>query len=289
MADTAAGKSMAEVGDADLEAIERTAVELANLAGAEIVTTLGSLLSVRYKGASAGELAWRDPVSEVDRHVEALIRSRLAERFPDHDIIGEEMDERPGRDRDFIWAIDPIDGTTNFVNGFPMFAASVGVLLRGRPVVGAVWCSTSHKLASGVYHAHDGGGLCFDHAPVTVAANPNVRRGLGGLSSSAAASFAVAPWEVRVTGSAAIECAFVAAGLLRAARFERPNLWDVAGGLVLVRATGGEVWQRSGEGWGPMQRFEMSPRETPDLRLWRRALIIGEASEAARLSELSAA
>jgi myo-inositol-1(or 4)-monophosphatase len=289
MADIAVGKVMAEVGEAELDAIEQTAVELANLAAAEIVSTLGSLLSVRYKGTRAGETTWRDPVSEVDRRVEVLIRARLAERFPDHDIIGEEIDERPGRDRDFIWAVDPIDGTTNFVNGFPLFAASVGVLFRGRPVVGAIWCSTSHKLAAGVYHARDGGGLCFDHAPVTVAANPNVRRGLGGLSSSASASFAIAPWDVRVTGSAAIECAFVAAGLLRAARFERPNLWDVAGGLVLVRATGGEVWQRSGEGWGPMQRFEMSPRETPDLRLWRRALIIGQASEAARLSELSAA
>jgi myo-inositol-1(or 4)-monophosphatase len=289
MADIAEHKRMVEVGDAELDAIERTAVELANLAAAEIVTTLGSLLSVRYKGDPQGEMAWRDPVSEVDRHVEVLIRARLAERFPDHDIIGEEMDERPGRDHDFVWAIDPIDGTTNFVNGFPLFAASIGVLFRGRPVVGAVWCSTSHKLTAGVYHARDGGGLCFDHAPVTHAANPNVRRGLGGLSSSAAGSFVVAPWDVRVTGSAAIECAFVAAGLLRAARFERPNLWDVAGGLVLVRSTGGEVWQRSGEGWVPMQRFEMSPRETPDLRLWHRALIIGPAAEAARLSELSAA
>src|SRR5262245_11957401 len=173
MADTAAGKSTADFGDAELDGIEQTAVELANLAAAEIVSTLGSLFSVRYKGGSAGGMTWRDPVSEVDRRVEGLIRTCLAERFPDHDIIGEEMDERPGRDRDFIWAIDPIDGTTNFVNGFPLFAASVGVLFRGRPVVGAVWCSTSHKLAAGVYHARDGGGLCFDHAPVTVAANPN--------------------------------------------------------------------------------------------------------------------
>jgi len=288
MAEAAENRPTPDVDDAELDAIEQTAVELASLAAAEIVSTLGGLLSVRYKGVSAGDTTWRDPVSEVDRRVEALIRTRLAERFPDHDIIGEEMEERPGRDHNFIWAVDPIDGTTNFINGFPLFAASVGVLFRGRPIVGAVWCSTSHKLAAGVYHARDGGGLCFDHAPVTIAANPSVRRGLGGLSSSAGASFAIAPWEVRVTGSAAIECAFVAAGLLRAARFERPNLWDVAGGLVLVRATGGEAWQRSGEGWGPMQRFEMSPRETPDLRLWRRALIIGQASEAARLAELSA-
>ena len=93
---------------------------------------------------------FRDPVSEVDGQVEVLIRARLADGFPEHDILGEEMDERPGRDHDFVWAVDPIDGTTNFVNGFPLFAASIGVLYRGRPVVGAVWCrpATSSAPAS---------------------------------------------------------------------------------------------------------------------------------------------
>jgi myo-inositol-1(or 4)-monophosphatase len=163
------------------------------------------------------------------------------------------------------------------------------VLFRGVPVVGAVWCSTSHKLATGVYHARMNGTLCFDNTPVAARTNPLVRRGLAGLSSSAAASFAAVPWDVRITGSAALECALVAAGLLRACRFERPNIWDVAGGIVLVRASGGEVWLRSGDGWGPMQRFEMSSRETPDLRLWRHALIVGRAAEVARMTEITAA
>jgi fructose-1,6-bisphosphatase len=56
--------------------------------------------------------------------------SKRSKRFPAHDIIGEEMEERRVRDREYIWAVDPIDGTTNFVNGFPMFAASIGVLHR---------------------------------------------------------------------------------------------------------------------------------------------------------------
>jgi hypothetical protein len=95
-------------------------------------------------------------VSEVDRATEILVRARLAERFPQHDIIGEELDERPGRGADFVWAVDPIDGTANFINGFPLFAASIGLLYRGYPLVGAIWCSTSHTLQSGVYHAHCG-------------------------------------------------------------------------------------------------------------------------------------
>ena len=66
-------------------------------------------------------------MSEIDRRVEALIRQRLAKHFADHGIIGEELAERPGQDSDFVWVIDPIDGMTDFVNGFPLFAASIGV------------------------------------------------------------------------------------------------------------------------------------------------------------------
>src|SRR5262249_9680549 len=113
----------------DLEEIESLAVELATLAGAEIVTALGGIFSVRYKTepSEKAKKVWRDPVSEVDGKVETLIRARLADHFPKHDIIGEEMQHRPGLGHDFVWAVDPIDGTTNFVNGFPMFAGSVGV------------------------------------------------------------------------------------------------------------------------------------------------------------------
>src|SRR5262245_49221442 len=120
----------------DLDEIERMAIELATLAGAEIVTTFGGIFTVRYKTGDAGKLSVRDPVSEVDRRVETLIRTRLAERFPTHDIIGEEMEERPSVGQECVWAVDPIDGTTNFVNGFPMFAASIGMLHRGSAILG---------------------------------------------------------------------------------------------------------------------------------------------------------
>ena len=170
--------------------------------------------------------------------METLIRARLAERYPEHDIIGEEIEERPGRDAEFVWAVDPIDGTSNFVNGFPLFAASIGVLHRGRPVVGAVWCATSHRLRPGVYHACADGDLYFDNEAAEPQVNPAIRRRLAGVPDCATDH---GPWDGRKTGSAAIECALVAAGLLQVARFEQPNIWDVAGGLPLVLAAGGEV------------------------------------------------
>src|SRR4029078_8190694 len=259
----------------ELNDIERTAVELATLAGAEIQSRVGGIMTVLYKGESPEKSLWRDPVSEVDQRVEALIRARVGERFPDHDVIGEEVVERLSHPHDCVWTIDPIDGTTNFVNGFPMFAASLAVLRRGRPVVGAVWCSTGHALRPGVYHASAGGRFRFENSDVTPKLNPAVRRRLAGASTVAAHD---KNWETRKRGSAAIECAFVAAGMLRVARFESPNICDVAGATALVEAAGGAVrkW-RSGK-WESMSGFapEMpSIGGKADLRYWRHPIVVG--------------
>jgi myo-inositol-1(or 4)-monophosphatase len=269
-----------------LRKIEETAVELAKLAGAEIVNALGRTLTIRYKSVDPVKLAqqlgtldeWRDPVSEVDQKVEHLIRERLTDRFPEHDILGEEISDATGRENDFIWAVDPIDGTTNFINGFPMFAASIGVLYRGRPVVGAVWCSVSHALYAGIYHARLGGDVYFDGEAMQSKPNPGIRRRLAG-EPHALPDLSL-PWEIRKTGSAAIECAFVAAGLLRVARFERPNIWDVAGGMALVLASGGVVHSYANRTWAPFTHFEAPPASDggmPVIRNWHRPILIGDA------------
>jgi hypothetical protein len=101
----------------ELPAMETLAVELATLAGREIVAAFGTIFMVRYKTGARDAISLRDPVSDIDRWVEVVIRERLATHFPNHGVIGEELAERPGRESDFVWAIDPIDGTTNFVDG----------------------------------------------------------------------------------------------------------------------------------------------------------------------------
>jgi myo-inositol-1(or 4)-monophosphatase len=260
----------------NLKEIEEVAVELAALAGTEISRTFGNILSVRYKSKTdGGEISLRDPVSEVDGRIERLIRDRIYARFPDHDIIGEEMKDRLGGRHEFLWAVDPIDGTTNFINGFPIFAGSIGVLHNGCPVVGALWCSISHTLRSGVYHAREGGKLRFDNEDVTPRLNPAVLRQLAGVP--VATSSDEGRWETRKTGSAAIECALVAAGLMQVARFSSPNIWDVAGGLALVRAAGREVRHSRDGKWVEMREF--TPMRgldgVEDLRHWHGALVIG--------------
>lgn len=254
----------------DLRDIEMLAVELAEQAGAAITSRLGSLLSVRYKTGAETEATLRNPVSEVDEQVEALIRDRLAARFPDHGVIGEEMADSHDTDPDMVWAIDPVDGTSNFINGFPLFAASIGVLHQGRPVAAAVWCATSHALRSGVYHARLGGGLHFDRQPLARATNPMVHRRLAGVPQFRSGRH---PYDLRKTGSAAIECAFVASGLLEAASFNSPNIWDVAGGVLLVREAGRQVLARGrGKQWQPFETFTATP-----LRDWQGGLIVGSA------------
>jgi myo-inositol-1(or 4)-monophosphatase len=269
--------------------IERTAVELARLAGAEIVNALGGMLAIKYKSdlqAKAEDLTYRDPVSEVDHRCEVLLRARIAERFPDHDIIGEEINDRPSDSAggssygDYIWAVDPIDGTSNFINGFPMFAASIGVIHHGMPVAGALWCSTTHALRAGVYHGRMGGKLQLDEQPIDRKINPAVQRRLAGDPKGGKDLGFM--WETRKTGSAAIECAFAAAGLLRVARFETPNLWDVAGGVALVKAAGLAVESHDGEGWQAFDRFD--PVEG-DIRRWRRPLLIGEPAAVQQLGK----
>lgn len=269
--------------DSELAEIERVAVELANLAGAQITNALGGILAVKYKGEEAEDQMWRDPVSEVDRRVEELIRDRLADKFPEHGVIGEEFEahEAVGKSG-FVWAVDPIDGTTNFVNGFPLCAASIGVVYRGVPVVGAVWCGTSQALSPGVYHASTGGKLRFGTEEIVPKANPAVRRRLAGVPMPIPGR---GGWETRKTGSAALECAFVAAGILEAARFENPNIWDVAAGIALLDASGAVVLTEEEHTWKPFAGFSNEDdADVSAMSTWRRPLMVGRVESAALTS-----
>lgn len=256
-----------------LAEMEEMAIDLARLAGSEMQNSLGKTLSVSYKSGDDAKAIHRDPVSEVDHRCEVMVRARLEDRFPTHGILGEELVAKEGDTDEFLWAVDPIDGTTNFVNGFPLFAACIGVIHHRRPVVGATWCATSHALRPGVYHATAGGPLCFDGEIIDPRANANVKRHLAG--EPAWADDVHGPWDVRKTGSAGIECAFVAAGLLSVARFERPNIWDVAGGIVLVEAAGLSVKTPGPNGWQDFQGFETTDAR-PDFRTWKQPLVIGQ-------------
>ncbi len=271
--------------EAMLASVEALAAELAREAGAEAQAALGRTIDVGYKANRKGKEDTNDPVSEVDHAVEALIRLRVGAEFPDHAILGEEVESHPAASEEWVWVVDPVDGTANFVNGFPLFAVSIGVLHHGRPVAGAIWCASTPALRAGVYHAHLGGPLALDGVEVG-ARTTVVKRRLAAAPGGSSAG--TREWDHRVTGSAALECAYVAAGIFTSVPLWGLKIWDVAAGVALVRAAGLEAWTREGGTWQPLERFvapAQAPKgqdRAPSLRDWRAPLVLGTA-EATRL------
>ena len=272
---------MLEVDSSLLLSIENHAVRLARDAGALLLDSFQRKLAVEYK--SKGE---KDPVTEADRNSEELLRAGIQRQFPDDGIVSEETPEPHGLDRDFVWIVDPLDGTTNFLNRFPIFGVSIGVLYRGIPVVGALFVPSPLISGGQVIHARLGGGAFADDTPVQVYQDD--RPSSGGLVAMPAffwhqyrlgAELRRRTGEVRVTGSITYELALVASGALQYAAFGGPKIWDVAAGVAIIREAGGDVLSRSGRRpWQPLRSFLEPGTGLPgdgDLRKWSAGLLVG--------------
>jgi myo-inositol-1(or 4)-monophosphatase len=254
------------------ETLGRTVARLAHIAGEYIFAAYLETPQVDFKPPGSGEAPNSNPVSATDRAVESLLRSRLTKEFPADSVIGEEQGLTQG-ESSFTWVIDPVDGTTNFVNGLPLFASSIGVLYRGWPVAGAIWCSCSHAFAPGVYHACTG-------SPLQFAGTPLRRRTQGAwrtlASEPGSAPTYAALWDTRVLGSSTLEFAFVAAGLLSFAFIARPKLWDVTAGLVLLEAAGCRAVIPGAHGWDTLLYFSTPGDDLAQLCAWSAPVLLGD-------------
>ncbi len=246
--------------DAIARDIEASAVEFARGAGALLSEHFGRALSVEYK-----DKAQQDPVTSADKETQEYLVNQITERFPEHGILGEEDDaDADGEKRaaDFLWVLDPLDGTTNFMNGLPVYASSIGVLYRGRPLVGAVFIPWPSAGDGVVVHSRVGGGAFRDSEPVSVYQTDRLRGDrLVGLPGSFGASTRMGKGlkgqplgQLRVTGSIAYELALTAMGVLQFAIIGAPRMWDMLGGAIAVQEAGGTVMTRlSGRRqWHPM-------------------------------------
>lgn len=256
-------------------ALGRMAADIASAAGTQICAAYEDDLGVDFKQPAPGHTANSNPVSRIDREVESTIRTRLRRDFPDHAIVGEELPLLQGTSP-FTWVIDPIDGTTNFVNGLPLFACSIGVLYRARPIAGAIWCSSTHAFRPGTYHASIGGGLYFDRCPISRRAAGSWR---GLAAEPGAAPTYAARWDTRVLGCATVEFAYVAAGLLRIAYIPRPRLWDVVAGICLLHSVDCRALVRRANCWETMLYFGA---HEASLSEWSEPLLIGSAADLVR-------
>ncbi len=208
-------------------------------------------------------IAWRekkakDFVSEVDLAAEAAVLEVIRRRAPDAALLAEETAATlaPERqERGVVFVVDPLDGTTNFLHGYPEYAASVGVLRDGVPVAGVV---IDVPLGE-EFSASAGGGATRDGVPIQVSPIDDPTRALVGTGFPFTRAEDIAPYleqlarvmrgaaGVRRAGAAALDLAAVACGRFEGFWEPRLSPWDIAAGILLVREAGGVVTNVEGE------------------------------------------
>jgi len=196
-----------------------------------------------------------DFVTKVDRKAEEVILNTLQQAYPTHGIIAEESGTH-NEDSEYQWIIDPLDGTTNFLHGFPQYAVSIGLQHKGRMEVGVIFDPIKNEL----FTAARGDGAQLNGRRIRVTPRKGLAHSLIGtgfpfkqpqyLDTYLASFKAVHPKVagIRRAGSAALDLAYVAAGRLDGFWEIGLNNWDMAAGVLLVREAGGIVTDFSGEG-----------------------------------------
>ncbi|MBI5526495.1 MAG: inositol monophosphatase [Deltaproteobacteria bacterium] len=210
-------------------------------------------LRVRTKGTPT------DLVTEVDKKAEAVVKKMIADAYPDHGIVSEEGAAANPRAQT-VWYVDPLDGTTNFVHGYPHFAVSIAVVHRGKTVVGCVYDPIRDEL----FLAASGGGAFLNGRPMHVSATRSLGRSLLAtgfpydLRESPEnnldfwSAFAFRARALRRDGSAALNLCYVAAGRFDGFWEMKLKPWDMAAGMLMVEKAGGRL---SDFGGGPAGIF----------------------------------
>jgi myo-inositol-1(or 4)-monophosphatase len=227
--------------------------QIAREAGALLMSYFGKI-TIEYKGDA-------DLVTEADRAAERLITERIVALWPDHDLMGEEGTRRE-HGSDYKWYVDPLDGTTNFAHGFPVFCVSLGLAHKGERIAGVIYDPTRNEL----FAAERGSGASMNGQSIHVSKTKRL------LESLVATGFpshkrhknpnihyyhqiTLRSHGVRRAGSAALDLCNVAAGRVDGFWEFNLNPWDTAAGVLLVEEAGGIVTDMHG---GP---FQLASRE----------------------------
>ncbi len=230
-----------DIHTADLDELHALALRLAAEASRIHQEGVGGALDVNTKSSPS------DFVSDVDKRAEARLMSMLAEARPDDAILAEEGHEATGSSG-VRWIIDPLDGTTNYLHGYPVYAASVAVEVDGEPAIGVV----SESPTGRVFSAIRGRGATCGGRPLAVSRLARLEQALVAVGFSYSA--AVREWQGRVLtqvigrvadvrrgGAAALDLCRVAAGEVDAYFEVDLSPWDYAAGSIIVEEAGGRV------------------------------------------------
>ncbi len=217
------------------------AIEAAREAGTMLKLHAGKQRSVERKGGEETNL-----VTELDRRAEEMIIDRIRRKHPHHDILAEESGGRE-RQSEFCWIIDPLDGTTNFTHGLPVFCVSIGLEHKGEIVGGVVFDPNHDEL----FVAEKGNGSTLNRKPIHVSATARLIDSLlvTGFPYTLRAdpdeiirhfnNFLLEAQALRRLGSAALDLCYVAAGRFDGFWEVSLNPWDMAAGVLLVQEAGG--------------------------------------------------
>jgi fructose-1,6-bisphosphatase/inositol monophosphatase family enzyme len=201
-----------------------------------------------------------EAVTEADRATQRLIVAALRKRFPGEGIIGEENDTGSAITAEIpdpmgrTWVIDPIDGTNNFIAGYGAFAVCIGLLERGRPIMGVVYDVARDQM----YAAAAGEGAWLGNKRLQALQTPlgdasmlmltsNLIDRAGRCPDWACKWIGQTNWKVRILGSAALEAVNVAAGVAHAAVTVNGKLWDLAAPAAIVLEAGGIITDLAGK------------------------------------------
>ncbi|MCX6798853.1 MAG: inositol monophosphatase family protein [Candidatus Diapherotrites archaeon] len=228
---------------------------------AELAEKAGALL-LRDFGKHARLAAMRGGVKEIttkfDKVADKMIVGALRKKFPEHGILSEES-EAVFAEKDFVWVVDPIDGSSNYAGGNPFFAVSIALLHNKQPVFGAVYAPVMKYLFVG----EEGKGAFLNGKRIHVSDVGELGSAYlltcpGGSKSNSRVSrinAAVHPLvkDLRMLGSAALEGAWVACGKADAYATTQIYPWDIAAAVILAREAGGRVTDFRGNSWKAVQ------------------------------------
>ena len=228
----------------------RVAIDAARAAGHLLREARADARQISYKGAPT------NLVTEMDARAEGLVLERLGQAFPADAVLAEESGARGGTSGR-RWIIDPLDGTTNYAHGLPIWAVSIALESGGRPLLGVVFDPSHDEL----FVAERGAGATVNGAPLAVSRAavldesllvtgfPYNIRNTPDTNLAEYAAFCVRTRGVRRLGSAVLYLAWLAAGRLDGYWELRVGPWDVAAGALLVEEAGGRVSNLTG---GPL-------------------------------------
>lgn len=228
-----------------MHALLNVATIAAHRAGDSLIRNLNKLEKIKSKVTLKGR---NDFVSEADIIAEKIAIETILKHYPDHAILAEESGQTG--DSEYLWIIDPLDGTTNFLHGFPIFCVSIALMHNKKLIHAAVYDPVKQEL----FTASDGQGAHLDGRRIRVSGERNLNRALIGTGFPYRdTNKAKLPYlnmlqlaidhtaGIRRPGAAALDLCYVAAGRLDAFWETGLSIWDLAGGALIIREAGGII------------------------------------------------